>query len=523
MRFNYEDLCEIEGPDLLNDDDYTIIGGDDEHVPQLRLPKNVKKSTKTAETDDYSLDPELDSLLIKLNLGSKIPGTGRVKTGIWRKKARQLVACEEEPVKEDKFQRADEQNLFTTLSTGLTKNILGKLEALEKKNTERVQYVKREKQRALDLKRQAEEEQKQKAEEEARLKREGAERLRKKAELEKKQKLEEEKRQDEERKQRAAEKQKQEAAEAARKAQEEAKKGRGLTNFQQIEASFKHHKNKIKSIKTEVVEPVKKDTNLKTILGKHKRKINPKFGQLTNSEQHLRSIFSDLVALVDETKPNLLGYQWILNFIAKALVSQAETEVRVKPESALPLGTLALKLLARYPELLEFLMARFVKKCPMVIGYTCSIESEAGRYAMGWKRNQNNTWEEETSYDERMGGIATLFAIISRLPLPQDLITSQSHPLPISHSWQMLARFANTPLDLLTNTHFVVLCFWWDAAAAQFVQAYGRQAHKLLMLLTNDLTNAVAERKYVGAARLRILSEDYQSGGIIKSFPDLVA
>ena len=201
---------------------------------------------------------------------------------------------------------------------------------------------------------------------------------------------------------------------------------------------------------------------------------------------------------------------------------QAETEVRVKPESALPLGKLILSLLITYPELKDLLMARFVKKCPYVIGFTCKIDTEKGRINMGWKRNSEDKWEDESSYSERMGGMMTLFSVLTRLPLPQEFITSHSHPLPITKSWQMLARICNTSLDLLTNTHFIVIGNWWDASAAEFLQAYANQGAKLLQLLGDDLTNVVAEHKYSGAARLRILMEEWQMGQL-KSFPEMEA
>ena len=307
----------------------------------------------------------------------------------------------------------------------------------ERKRREEEERKRREEE---ERKRREEEESKRKEEEERKKAEEEARALKEKEEAEVRRKQEEEQSKREElEKQRVQLEQK-------RKEQEEAKKGKGITNFTAIEKEFLQYKARVISIKNDIVEPVKKDAGLKNILSKHKRKINPKFGQLTNSMQQLSSIVRELVELIDQTKPNALGYQWILNFIAKAIVSQAETEARVKPESALPLGKLTLQLLVRYPELKELLMTRFVKKCPFVIGYTCSVDTEEGRLRMGWKRNSGNKWEEETSYDERMGGMVTLYSMITRLPLPQDFISTHKHPLPISCSWEMLARISNLSL-----------------------------------------------------------------------------
>ncbi|SCU86989.1 LAME_0D08350g1_1 [Lachancea meyersii CBS 8951] len=529
MRFSFDELYGTETPELCDEDEYSIIGSDDEDIPRLRVPKCNNSGFKTGlYALDDQLDENLQELLANLDLSAKLPGPGKVR---YSRKINSMGANTMTPevFKKPATTTVEDRGLgLTELQNKVTKEILRKVEALQQSNDKQVQIVRTEKQRVLEeqrreaqRQRELELEKERQQEEEERRKRQHEEEQRKQDQEKQKQAEFKAKQEQEERERQEKLAAEQEAAAAQQRAREEAVKGKGITNFAAIHTSFKHYKNQIKHIKTEVVEVVKKDANLKSILSKHKRKINPKFGQLTNSEQHLQSIILELRSLVDQTKPNNLGYQWILNFIAKALVSQAETEVRVKPESAVPLAKLALNLLVHYPELLELLMARFVKKCPFVIGYSCSIESEAGRYNMGWRRSRDDAWEDETSYDERMGGIVTLFATITRLPLPAELIQTHKHPLPISHSWQLVARVANTAPELLSNTHFVVLGSWWDAAAAQLLQAFAGQAHKLLVLIATDLTGSVAERRYVGAARLRILFEEYETVGKPGSFPDL--
>ncbi|SCU93817.1 LAFA_0F18360g1_1 [Lachancea sp. 'fantastica'] len=536
MRFSFDELYGIESPELWDAEEYSIIESDDELIPRLRIPRQLEKFDE--EDGEHSLKDQLEDenlalWVANLDLTAKLPGSCKLGNIITTRIPRHEGLVLKPLITDINEEREDVQTepvnaAFTELQDAMTREILRKVETLQEKNDEQVRNVQAEKLRKQEEQRRREKEQrdreheeKRQREEQERLKREQEEEQRRQDEAKKKQAAMEAKAREEERLKQEKLAAQKEIEAAEKRAREDAARGRGITNFSDIQASFHHYKHKIKQIKHEVVEPVKKDANLKSILSKHKRKINPKFGQLTNSETHLHSIILEMTSLVDQTKPNNLGYQWILNFIAKALVSQAETEVRVKPESALPLAKLALTLLAQYPELLELLMARFVKKCPFVIGFSCAIDSETGRYNMGWKRSQDNTWEEETSYDERMGGIVTLFATITRLPLPADLIGKLEHPLPIQRSWQLVARVANTSLQLLNNTHFVVLGCWWDAAAAQLLQAYARQGHKLLALISTDLTSSVAERRYVGAARLRILFEEYESTGRPKSFPEM--
>lgn len=538
MRFSFDELYAdvltqkdalVFGRELLpegddSDIEYSFIGDISDGL-QLKLPKKSSKEkvvsttlTKTNENAafidfyDAKLAAMVDSLDILMDTSHQP----------WFRQYRKQTANNHETAKKldesNEVLIEDECENQTYLNEDMLNSVWDDhVSSLEKDNEQLIAQLKRERleeehrrQRALkEERRKAQEEEERKNAEEKRTLEE-QERARKAEEVRLRKELDAKKEADERKKQ-----------ELRAKEEEEAKIAKESASLKDIHTTFSKYKHMIQEIKVEIVEPVKKDTNLKKLLAQHKRKINPKFGQLTNSMSQLESIFNELSVLIEQTRPNQLGYKWILNFISKAVVSQAESEVAVKPESALPLGKLCLSLLVKYPELKELLLARFVKKCPLVIGYTCSIDTEEGRKRMGWRRRSDGKWEEDTSYDERMGGIMTLFAVITRLSLPQEIIKSTTHPLPISHSWKIVARIANTPLSLLNNSHFVVLAAWWEAAAAQFLLAYGRQAQKLLDLISNDLTSTVADRKLVGAARLRILYEDWKTTHSIAQFPEM--
>ena len=308
-------------------------------------------------------------------------------------------------------------------------------------------------------------------------------------------------------------------------AKKEAAKKKSTTDFASVEQEFIKYKKDIEDIKKNIVLRVKQDAALKNVINTQRRKINPKFGQLTNSLQQLKGVTQALQQLIQETKSNELAFKWILNFVAKAIVHQAEVEVSVHGKAALALGSLALELLLVFPELHYFLMARFVKKCPLVIGYTCAIDTEEGRKRMGWRKDDEK-WESEERYNERLGGICTLYSVMSRLSIDQSFSgysANCKHPLPISRSWTMLSRLLNTPLKLVTDIHFVVAGSWWDACASQLLQAYGIQAKKLLQLLWNNWTSAVSDRRYPAAARLRLQGEDWSQQGKIEEFPAMEA
>lgn len=380
---------------------------------------------------------------------------------------------------------------------------------LEVQNNNVSQIVKEERER---IRKQQELEQKQKEEE--RKKKEEAEKQRKlkeeqekqkqiKEEQERQQKLKEQ--QEKEKKEQLKKKQEEEErnklkAEAEKKAEEKRKSSQKfVTSTKSIEDDFFKYKKDIETIKTLIMTPVTENKELKKQIGVVRRKINPKFGQLSNSMNQLQKITNELIELVDSLKNYELPYKFILNFISKAVLSQAETEVVVQNNAAVPLARLTSHLLDRYPELNYYIMARFVKKCPLLIGYNCSIDSEEGRQRMGWKRNESSgKWEEPDKYDERLSGICSVWSVLTTL---------NNQYYPISMSWTYLARTANQPLHLLQNVHFFCLANWWEAAGKVFLMTYKGQAFKLLSLIAMDLPNKV-DKKYPAATRLKILGEE---------------
>ncbi|KAK9387606.1 GLE1-like protein-domain-containing protein [Lipomyces mesembrius] len=264
-------------------------------------------------------------------------------------------------------------------------------------------------------------------------------------------------------------------------------------------------------IKSDILAPVAADKALKTYCSTHKRKVKPKLGQLTNSRQQIRKILGELNVIIDEAKENSdLCYNWLLNFLSKSIVSQAETETTVSPMSAFPLGTLAVYMMSKHDKLRDLLIARIVKKCPYVIGYSCSIDTEEGRIRMGYKRIEGK-WEDDAMYCERMGGIASVWGVMTQIGFP--LSSNISHPYPLYHSWTFISRMLNLPLASLTNAHFTVMASWWELTARRFLIAYGREGHKLLTTVWDAWTRAASDKRFPAAARLRILGEQWQEHG----------
>lgn len=367
-------------------------------------------------------------------------------------------------------------------------------------------------------------------EHQAKLLREAEER--RQAELERKRQQEELERQEEERRKKEAEeaarKQREaderaaeekrvqaeaEKAEAQRKLKEKlrqakeeaARRANGLTNMADVEKNVVKYKQDIEDIKKSVVAPMSTNAALKKNVGVVKRKLNVKFGQLSMSRRQLESVSRDAIELAKYTVKDPLAYNWILNFIAKAIVAQAEAEVTVKPSAAVPLALLALNLLDGLDGLYYYLCARFAKKCSFILGYTCAIDTEEGRVRMGWKRSDGK-WESEVKYEERVGGICSVWAVMSRLS------NSDKYPFfSMASEWTFMARMLNTNKALLSNVHYVVFCNWWEAAAEQLVSKYGKQALKGLLLAVGGWSQLGKTKSFPAATRLIILGDDFRS------------
>ncbi|ODQ67581.1 GLE1-domain-containing protein, partial [Nadsonia fulvescens var. elongata DSM 6958] len=354
-------------------------------------------------------------------------------------------------------------------------------------------------------------EEKKREEEEERLRKEKFEAERKKQEDEelKKKKLQTElaAKEETERQSIIAKKKLEEEA-AKKKADEELE----FVKWSAVEKEWYSYKKIIVDINTEINDVVKDNKELKSFTFKSKREIKKKMAQMSTSLAQLKKIMEDIKGILTTAfQFNEVAYKWLLNFMAKAIVNQAETEVIVNIQAANAIGILATHMMSNYTGFKDILLARIIKKCPYLVGYTCNIDTEEGRRRMGWKYLENaNKWEDETAYAERMGGICGIWSVVTQVRFGP---TSNVHPYPISNSWKMLARQVDTPTEKLTNAHFCVVAAWWDISASKFLMAFGRQGDKLMELIWNDWTNSVCDKRFAAAARLRLLGEEWRSTG----------
>lgn len=382
----------------------------------------------------------------------------------------------------------------------------------ERLELEKLEEARRAEQRRLDeqaakLKAERDRQEAERAAQEAEKQRLDAEKQAKaKAEQEAKEAAEKAKEKAEQEAKEAAEKQAKEAAEKASQAS-----AQGFTNLDDVNKEFAHYKDLIASYKRDLVAPVSAQPAVKAGCFAYKTKIKTKLGQLTYTKEKVVRTRAELRTLFGEAKAQGdLVYRWTLNCYAKAMVSHAESQAHLAVQTAVPLAMVTILLWSDYPELGEFVIARLVKKCPQVIGYGCSIETEEGRIRMGYKR-EDGRWETQEAYSERISAMTAVFAALTQTKL--GVKENIKHPYPIKHSWVFIARQLNKPTELLLNADYAAVASWWDICCERFQLAFGKQANKVLHLAANGWTAVSAQHKYPAAARLHLLGEDWNSSG----------
>ncbi|KAH6689598.1 GLE1-like protein [Plectosphaerella plurivora] len=181
-------------------------------------------------------------------------------------------------------------------------------------------------------------------------------------------------------------------------------------------------------------------------------------------------------ALNSEQLPSAFIY--LLNHFAKAIILQFTTEASVNPKAVEPVGIVTAHIFSnpafhwRGKTLIDILIAKFRISCPVLFGVYGSEDTERGRAALGW-RKEDGGWVTNRTHMDRMTGLGAGFASISLRDFSK---ASKTNPYPPSNYWKAVAAIINTPAGRTTNTHYKVLSSMLDSHEARFIQFYGNAA-----------------------------------------------
>jgi len=203
--------------------------------------------------------------------------------------------------------------------------------------------------------------------------------------------------------------------------------------------------------------------------------------------------------------PLLLVY--LLNVFSKAVITQFASEAGVSLRNADPIGVLAISIFAatefqwRGLSLIDILLAKFHKVCPVLWGIYGSEKTERGRQRLGWARIDDN-WVSSQTHNERMTGFGAGFAALSLRDFSKS---KMQNPYPPRNFWRALAKIINTPPQAAQPTHFLVLKSMVECGAERFIGFYGQAA---LVALRKALVDFPSQApKSVAAAAVSVLPE----------------
>lgn len=215
-----------------------------------------------------------------------------------------------------------------------------------------------------------------------------------------------------------------------------------------------------------------------------------------------------------DTLPSL--FICLLSHCAKAIISQFINECGVNPKAADPIGVFAAQIFSktefhwRGQSLIEILMAKFRKECPVVFGLRGSDKTIKGRERLGWKKD-GTQYITEQQHSDRMIGLGAGFAAISLRDFSR---TSKINPFPPTNYWTALARIINTPAGETSNTQYIVVRAMIMNYEQRFLTFYGNAALSALQLALVEFPKR-APAGASAAASLATLAELLRGDGLI--------
>lgn len=193
----------------------------------------------------------------------------------------------------------------------------------------------------------------------------------------------------------------------------------------------------------------------------------------------------------DTQAPALLLY--LLNILAKAVISQFIDEGGVSPKSADPVGIVASHIFSigefRWNglSLIDILIAKMHVVCPVIWGIYGDQSTKEGKLRIGWWQDDKNTgsptWVSEQEHNQRMTGLGAGFAALAMRNYEKAKL---DNPYPNVHYWKALAAILNVPAAEITDTHFVVLKAMIENYEPRFLEFYGDSALAVLRIALFD-------------------------------------
>jgi nucleoporin GLE1 len=142
-----------------------------------------------------------------------------------------------------------------------------------------------------------------------------------------------------------------------------------------------------------------------------------------------------------------------------------------------------------------------------------TFQTEEAMKRMGYKRMEDDKWEETTRYIERQSGIFAVWIAMTTHQLNPRALNQDSEvrPFPLSHAWRWAARTLNH--GATNEIECAMMAMFLEVANIQFLQRYGRQARKVVELAVGG--EWVGEIRGPAVGRLEIMRDEFHRNGRI--------
>jgi len=253
-----------------------------------------------------------------------------------------------------------------------------------------------------------------------------------------------------------------------------------ITGARAIHAKYIEVHKRLKKLRAAAADLADKDLKRKT--GDFRREIKKSVGQLTIDSKANQTPFKKIKAALDAaaalSQPTLdireyivqdlpaeviqtqntagLVQTYLLNIFAKAVFAQLVNEAGASPQSAEPIGTIAVRIFSANEfrwqgvSLIDILLAKFHAKCPLLFGVNGA-----------------------TGSGEAMTGIGAGFAALSLRDFGKSPLRN---PFPPTNYWRSMAGLLNTPPERIGEVHCILLKAMIENHAARFIRFFGQAA-----------------------------------------------
>ena len=262
---------------------------------------------------------------------------------------------------------------------------------------------------------------------------------------------------------------------------------------------------RLKQMREHVSEETKKVPGLKNQLSDWRRAIHKCCGQLSkgttpdiknNNQRAMKEIIGHLDKAAEVSTPTIDVTQFLvqnqqppdsntqgpaclvflLNHLAKNVISQFVSESSIDPKMADITGVLAVTIFAR-PQylfngqsLIDILWAKYHKHCPILFGMNGSEKTQKGRLRIGWHTEGGAFVASEAHYN-RMAGLSAGFAAITLRDFSKS---KNSNPAPNRIFWESIARIINIPAQEVQPTHFTILKAMIENSVPRIIGMFGQ-------------------------------------------------